>query len=150
MIIRPYTYRDYDQVKHLIIKTGYTWIPAMDELGGYGLVAEEGDLIHGFVWALTSTDSCIAFVEYFAISPAKREGGIAAGMLMGRLLSYLHSRGKKLITGVIKKYTDHGNAITRLYHAAGMEVDEGLLVIGHVDKVHGNIKSMVNRKINGG
>jgi hypothetical protein len=141
MIVRKFEEADYDQVALLIKSCKQGILPQYSDLGGYGVVIEEDLIITGFVWALTSPDSTIVYVEYFAVAEEKRNQKIHGPMLMTKLIYDLAKMGKSKICGILKDGASYSESLSSIYKDVGMEISQGFVVSGDAKTILDGINS---------
>ena len=147
MIYREYTDEDYDQVRDLIA-ADFDFVPKKDELGGYAVVAEdEGKVIAGFVWALTSETSSITYIDYFVVKKCYRDKKEVGPQLMTRMFSDLIRMGKNISFGVIIDGAEYAESLAKIYNYVGMKlVPAKYRVVGETY----TILDGINRRYNNG
>ena len=110
------------------------------------MVAVADDRIVGFAWALTSPESELACVEYFAIDEEARRGGTTATVLMSALLIKLSANGKKRLVGFIDGSAKGFDTLIRWYHSFGMQAHSGVLLTGSINDVVEGIAETMKRE----
>lgn len=136
MLFREYSVLDYEQVKDLVLRSGYGYFPDQEELGGYGIVAIEDGIVKGYTWALIEKDSEIAFIQYFAIDKNNRHGGSAAPLLMGKMMADLRVKNKTKIIGIVGSDDEMMKPLVRMYKSMGLSIREGYVISGDIEVVY--------------
>lgn len=139
MIIRRYEPEtDYAEVKALVEKTMPRNLP--ERLGGVGVVIKEDSKIVAFCWALTSKDSDISCVEFFAVDPEYRNKKKYGPMVILNLLMELRKEGAMEVIGLLVEGETYTNSLCRIYNEVGMVTNKGYVVNGFIDKILDGIR----------
>lgn len=137
MMIQEYTEDLFDTVKHLVQECDQD--PIVRGMGGMGFVAVENGEAVGFVWALTSEHSCVAYIDWFCVNEEHRRKGLGVA-LMTKMIVYLKSIGKTRVVGVVVDTSVL--SVAHIYHKAGMTVKPGFSVGGDPSKIIEGLKEV--------
>ena len=145
MKIIEYENKYYNEIKDFVkneIEQGI--LP--EKLGGTGLFIRElrGNKISAFIWALTSSDSEIACIDYFGVSKEKRGNGVHGPLIFAHLLKVLDKKGIKTVIGFIKKGANYSEMLLNIYKRMGAEINEGHTFLGNIKDIFENIKHWSN------
>lgn len=138
-IIRPFRRTDYFSVKALLLSNGWIEIPSSEDMETVGFVAKDGEIVVGFVWAMTNGRS--AFIDYFCVHQDYRVerdvtgSGALPVKLIFTLILFLRDMGVKTIYGVTAADAI-GEGMTKVYQRSGMTVKPcTALVVGKSDSI---------------
>jgi len=131
----------YDEIK-TFVKDEIDQGPLPRRLGGTGLFIREamGNKISAFIWALTSSHSEIACIDYFGVSKEKRGDGVHAPLIFVHMLKCLDKKGISRVIGFIKNGAIFSNMLVNIYRRMGAEINDGHVVLGNIKMILENVK----------